>query len=107
MFDKDASKVGTALGHLQVQPLEDLPGFIAAHGVHIAVVAVPAAAAQEVADMLVKNGIRAIWNFAPKDLRLPGGIIVQRTDLATSFAVLSAKYRRVSVTDDSNQAEMD
>jgi redox-sensing transcriptional repressor len=47
------------------------------------------------ADELVGFGIKAIWNFAPKDLKLPAGIVVQRTDLATSFAVLSAKCRRM------------
>jgi redox-sensing transcriptional repressor len=44
--------------------------------------------------LLVDAGIKAIWNFAPKDLRLPPHIVIQRTDLATSFAVLSAKCRR-------------
>ena len=38
-------------------------------------------------------GIRAIWNFAPKDLKLDEDVVVQRIDLATSFAVLSAQVK--------------
>ena len=57
--------------------------------------AVPAATAQELAEDLVSFGIKAIWNFAPKDLKLPAYVIVQRTDLATSFAVLSAKCKQL------------
>ena len=39
-------------------------------------------------------GIKGIWNFAPKDLKIPSGVVMQRTDLATSFAVLSVKMRK-------------
>ena len=60
----------------------------------IAVIAVPANQAQAAADMLVKCGIRGIWNFAPKNLRVPDDVVMQRTDLAASFAVLSIMLRR-------------
>ena len=68
--------------------------YIKSHRIAIAVVAVPAANAQAVADLLVKCGIRGIWNFAPKNLKLPPEVVMQRTDLATSFAVLSVKLRK-------------
>ena len=48
----------------------------------------------EVADLLISYGIKGIWNFAPKDLKIPSGVVMQRTDLATSFAVLSVKMRK-------------
>lgn len=93
-FDSDAAKAGKVIGKTTIYPMAELPRYVADHAINIAVIAVPADVAQEVADMLVEAGIKAIWNFAPKDLRLPASIVVQRTDLATSFAVLSAKYRR-------------
>ena len=62
--------------------------------VTIAVIAVPANQAQATADMLVKCGIRGIWNFAPKNLKVPEYVVMQRTDLAASFAVLSVMLRR-------------
>jgi redox-sensing transcriptional repressor len=95
VFDNDSSKVGKAIGYTVVRPMVELADYIRDHDIKIAVITVPADAAQTLADELVGCGIKAIWNFAPKDLKLPAGIVVQRTDLATSFAVLSAKCRRL------------
>jgi len=95
-FDKDSEKFGRPIGKTVVYPMDDVKNFVTEHHIHIAVITVPAEAAQEVADTLVDAGIRAIWNFAPKDLRLPSNVVLQRTDLATSFAVLSAKCNRLS-----------
>lgn len=95
-FDKDSEKFGRPIGKTIVYPMDEVKQFITEHQIHIAVITVPAESAQEVADTLVDAGIRAIWNFAPKDLRLPPNVVLQRTDLATSFAVLSAKCNRLS-----------
>ena len=46
-------------------------------------------------DRMVSAGIKGIWNFAPKDLKIPSEVVMQRTDLATSFAVLSVKMRKM------------
>ena len=94
IFDKDIRKIGTRTGHLMVLPLEKINQYIAENRISIAVIAVPASQAQAVADMLVKCGIRGIWNFAPVNLKLPEDVVMQRTDLATSFAVLSIKLRK-------------
>ncbi len=93
-FEKDPNKVGLPIGRTFVLPMEDLKNYIREHSINIAVITVPAESAQDVADQLVDAGIKGIWNFAPKDLKLPPHIVIQRTDLATSFAVLSAKCRR-------------
>lgn len=93
-FDIDTSKCGSFLGDVPVFALDQLSRYIEENHVNIGVLAVPAAQAQEVAELLVSCGILAIWNFAPKDLKLPERVVVQRTDLATSFAVLSAKVKR-------------
>lgn len=92
-FDQDPEKHGKKIGKTKIYPMEHLKRYIDTHDINIAVITVPADSAQDVADTLVEMGIKAIWNFAPKDLRLPSDIVLQRTDLATSFAVLSAKYR--------------
>ena len=94
VFDKDPAKIGHRIGSLEVQGMDALNGYVKSHAVTIAVITVPASQAQTTADMLVKCGIRAIWNFAPKDLKLPDDVVSQRTDLATSFAVLSVKLRK-------------
>ena len=95
VFDKDPEKYGRPIGKTIVYPMEDLDRFVKSNGITIAVITVPSEGAQDVADTLVNAGIKAIWNFAPKDLRLPAHVVLQRTDLATSFAVLSAKCKRL------------
>jgi redox-sensing transcriptional repressor len=57
----------------------------------IGIITVPADHAQGVAELMVKGGIRAIWNFAPVRLRLPDHIIVHNEDLYCSLASLSQK----------------
>lgn len=99
-FDIDEKKSGATLGEVPVFPMHQLKQYIAEHHVNIAVLAVPAAHAQDVAEELVACGIVAIWNFAPKDLKLPEKVVVQRTDLATSFAVLSAKVKKKMESED-------
>ena len=53
------------------------------------IITVPAESAQEVADLLIACGIKAIWNFAPIHLDVPAGFLVQNENMATSLAVLS------------------
>jgi len=93
-FDIDEVKWGGKLGEVPVYSIGDIEEYLKANHVNIGVLAVPAMHAQEVADLLISCGIMAIWNFAPKDLKLPERVVIQRTDLATSFAVLSAKVKR-------------
>ena len=93
-FDVEKVKWGAKLGEAPVYSISDIKEYLKANHVNIGVLAVPGMHAQEVAELLVSCGIMAIWNFAPKDLKLPDRVVVQRTDLATSFAVLSAKVKR-------------
>ena len=92
-FDSDERKWGTAVGNVPIYNPDEMGSYIQENHVNIAVIAVPADNAQAVADRVVECGVRAIWNFAPKDLKLPEDVVVQRTDLATSFAVLSAQVK--------------
>ena len=86
--------------------MESLNKFIKDNRISIAVITVPASQAQSVCDLLVKCGIRGIWNFAPKDLKVPQSVVVQRTDLATSFAVLSVKLaKKIAESDDLDSYE--
>ncbi|MBP3656408.1 MAG: redox-sensing transcriptional repressor Rex [Clostridia bacterium] len=89
MFDVSPALVGVDVHGTLVQPMEKLEGWLAAHKVDIAVLSVPAAYAQQTADMLVKGGVRAIWNFAPVDLSLPEGVAVNNVHLSDSLHILS------------------
>lgn len=72
-----------------VYPISKLAQFCRAHKVLMGIITVPAEAAQEVADQLIAEGIKAIWNFAPVHLDVPSSILVQNENMATSLAVLS------------------
>jgi redox-sensing transcriptional repressor len=90
-FDIDSRRIGTRVHGIEIQPLAWLPDLAKQMSVHLGIVTVPASAAQSVADLMVRSGIKAIWNFAPVSLRLSKEVIVQDEDLYKSLAVLSYK----------------
>lgn len=69
--------------------LNQLDAFCKANKVRMGILTVPAAQAQQVCEVLIRSGIRAIWNFAPVHLDVPEHILVQNEDMAASLAVLS------------------
>ena len=72
-----------------IYPMEQLESFCRANKVLMGIITVPTAYAQEVCDQLIACGIKAVWNFAPTHLEVPGNILVQNENMATSLAVLS------------------
>lgn len=91
-FDIDPHKVGTVVRGKRILDVDKLPGLAARMHVHLGIIAVPAATAQVIADVMVRGGIRAIWNFAPVGLQVPEGVVVQNEDLASSLAVFLQKH---------------
>ncbi|HRK89244.1 MAG TPA: redox-sensing transcriptional repressor Rex, partial [Anaerolineales bacterium] len=83
IFDNDKEKVGRQIGSFTVEDTEVMGERIKAAGVKIAMLTVPAPAAQEVADVLVQAGVRAILNYAPISLNVPGNVKVQYIDPST------------------------
>jgi redox-sensing transcriptional repressor len=90
-FDTDPKKVGTELHGKPVLPVEKLSSLIRRMHILVGVVAVPAPAAQHVADLMCAAGIRALWNFAPVRLAVPEDVIVQDEDLLAGLATLTQK----------------
>jgi redox-sensing transcriptional repressor len=90
-FDSDPLKVGKTIRGKEILPLEALPEVAGRMSVNIGIITVPAAGAQQVADLMVQGGIRAIWNFAPVRLNVPDHVIVHNEDLYCSLASLSQK----------------
>ena len=87
-FDINPAVVQTGEGK-SILPMEELEGYCRKNKVLMGIITVPAAHAQEVCDQLVRSGIKAIWNFANTHLEVPGNILVQYENMATSLAVLS------------------
>jgi redox-sensing transcriptional repressor len=82
VFDSDPAKVGQILEAFTVESMDTMVEKIRAEKIHIAMIAVPAPAAQKVADLLIKAGVKAILNYAPTTLSMPRGVSVQNIDPA-------------------------
>lgn len=92
-FDSDASKLGKSPSGKPVYDIADAEREIPRLNAELAIICVPAQAAQSVADMLIKSGIRAILNFAPATLKIPEGVEVRQIDVAANLAILSSSIK--------------
>jgi len=88
-FDSDPAKVGTTINGVTIQDVAKMGQALRRKKVKIAVVAVPAGAAQAAADALVEAGVTAILNFAPAQLAAPQGVKIQNVDLSVLLKTLS------------------
>jgi len=88
-FDNSPAKIGTRQGSFIVQPLSELSATVQAHSVRLAILAVPADTAQDVANQLVAAGIRGLLNFAPVSLTVPPTVALSAVDLAVQMEQLS------------------
>lgn len=96
IFDKNPDLYGRKVRGIEVQPMEMIEGFVKENDVDIAVLTIPKTGAVAVAEMLVANGIKAIWNFAHVDLNVPEGIQVENVHLSDSLMKLSYNLERYS-----------
>lgn len=92
-FDVNESVIGTSVSGKPVYSLSELGEKIAETDAKIAILTVPKTCAQDVCNMAVKSGIKAIWNFASVRLSVPDRIVVRNEDLAASLALLSVKIK--------------
>ena len=86
----DANPVATTTDDGKpIYHISQLESFCRTNKVLMGIITVPTAHAQEVCDLLIACGIKAVWNFAPTHLDVPENILVQNENMATSLAVLS------------------
>lgn len=93
-FDVSAETCGRTFHGVKVRPMNELTSLTKRLKLSLAILTVPACAAQECADELVAAGIKGILNFSPIQLTVPAGVTVQNVDMAQSLAVLSHKIAR-------------
>lgn len=100
LFDTDPARVGetvTVAGkEIVVSDISKLPQVVLSSGASIGVIATPETAAQEVCNVMVRNGITSILNFAPVLIEVPAGVDVRRVDLATELQILAFHEQRKS-----------
>jgi redox-sensing transcriptional repressor len=80
VFDNDPDIIGMQINDIVVRDVNQLVDEIRAAGIKVAMIAVPAPQAQDVANQLIKAGVQAILNYAPISLNVPQGIHVQQID---------------------------
>ncbi|NMD38708.1 MAG: redox-sensing transcriptional repressor Rex [Christensenellaceae bacterium] len=95
MFDVSEEKIGKKIKGVIVEPVSKLGEFLNNNDVKIAVIACPENQAQSIADILVSNNIKAIWNFAPIDLILPDSVVCVNVHLSESLQQLSFRLNNL------------
>ena len=95
LFDSDPEKVGRRTRHdIPVEPMEALTEIARREHLSIAILAVPATAAQRALDLVGQAGIRAVLNFAPAPLVAPPGVTLKAVDLAVQLENLAYHLSR-------------
>lgn len=89
LFDVNPELKGASVRGIPIHMMDDLEDFLKENEVEIAALTIPKSQALEVADRLVKSGIKAIWNFTHTDLNLPEDVLVESVHLSDSLMKLS------------------
>lgn len=89
IFDNDQRKIGSNHKGIVISDIKDLATEVKKRKIEIVVIAVPSAAAQQVCDIAVEAGIKAILNFAPINLKVPPGVILRTENMAMEIEYLS------------------
>ena len=97
IFDVNPVLEGIAVRGIEIQMISDLPFFMKENNIEIAILTLPKNKARDMAEILIENGIKAIWNFAHIDLDTPDDVIVENVHLSESLMTLSynlSQYRQ-------------
>jgi redox-sensing transcriptional repressor len=94
IYDTDPARIGSVLDGVAVQPAERLEADLASHPADIAVIGTPAAAAQDMADRVIRAGVRALLNFAPVSLVVPPQVAVANVNMALELEALTFALAR-------------
>ncbi|MDY2698910.1 MAG: redox-sensing transcriptional repressor Rex [Lachnospiraceae bacterium] len=89
IFDNNPALFGRKIKDMEVKPMGEMEAFVRENEIDIAVLTIPKTSAVEVAEKLVQNGIKGIWNFAHVDLNVPKGIQVENVHLSDSLMKLT------------------
>ena len=89
LYDNNPARIGHMVQGLKVRDIASLAEDCQIEPVDIAILAVPAGAAQDVANIAVAAGVRALLNFAPTNLEVPPEVLVRSVDMTSELEFLS------------------
>jgi redox-sensing transcriptional repressor len=104
VFDNNYGKIGRPLWDMEIMDVARIKEVNLQLGAQIAILAVPAPAAQQVTELLVEAGIHAILNFAPVLLRVPSHVFVRNVSFLQELAVLSYHLSNDEVINDDQRS---
>lgn len=88
LFDSNPKKIGTTVEGVEVRGMDELETYIKQNRIDVGIITTPAESAQAITDKLISLGIKGIWNFAPLDLEVPEGVILESVRLNDSLLTL-------------------
>ncbi len=89
IFDTNPKLIGLKIRDIEIKDIDYLSDYLKDNPIEIGIICVPSNSAQKVCDILVKNGVRGIWNFAPVDLVIPDNVKVENVHLSDSLLTLT------------------
>ena len=92
-FDKNPSLIGKQINGIEVFNINKFQNLVSRLHISIGIITVNDDSAQNIADLMVKSGITAIWNFAPTPIKVKEGIVVENTSIYSNLAVLVKKIQ--------------
>jgi redox-sensing transcriptional repressor len=89
IFDINPKLIGLKIRDVEVMDIDYLENFLQENSIDIAIICVPSKNAQKVCDIVIRNGVKGIWNFVPTDLIVSEDVIVENVHLSDSLLTLS------------------
>ncbi len=93
IFDNDKKKIGTTINGVKVYDIDQMESYLKKNPVAIGILAVPRVCTTQIADLMVKCGIKGLLNFSYMDLKVPENVVVENVHLADSLMTLSYQLR--------------
>jgi redox-sensing transcriptional repressor len=94
VFDNDPSKIGKKIESKYILDISEIKNVVEEEGIQIGIITTPAESAQLAAKLLVEAGIKAILNFTPTSIEVPGKVQVRHVDLSVELQILIFKLMR-------------
>ena len=88
IFDVNPKLIGMRIKDVEIKDLDKIESFLGENKIDIGIICVPQAQAQKVADLLIENGVKGIWNFAPLDIEVPENVSIENVHLSESLLTL-------------------
>lgn len=94
IFDKNPKMIGLSIKNNVIVDVDDMDEYLANNEIDMAVICTPKMVCQNIADRLVANGIKGIWNFAPTDINVPKDVALENVHLNESLFSLTYYYNQ-------------